>query len=240
MKKQIYDLFPLTVLKEKIYLPSAEKEKLVKFIFQSEKNTDHIEKHERRAWLGDIRGQEFLFNNSEFAILMKLIAESIKSYTEIFHIDNNQIDYYFQRCWATITRKDEEIVFHDHSQSHISFAYYLLKPEHSGDIKFRADSQNEIASGLFENEIESGLFEYGSTKFSYKTIKKYDTRNSSAVEVEIEEDSIIMFPSKIKHSTLPSKSEKPRISISGDICIMLKDSFGHKKLMPNFKNWKLF
>ena len=39
MKKQIYDLFPLTVLKEKINLSAAEKEKLVKFIFQSEKNT---------------------------------------------------------------------------------------------------------------------------------------------------------------------------------------------------------
>ena len=39
MKKKIYDLFPLTVLKEKINLSAAEKEKLVKFIFQSEKKS---------------------------------------------------------------------------------------------------------------------------------------------------------------------------------------------------------
>ena len=231
MQQQIYDLFPLTVLKQKINLSAVEKEKMVEFIFQSEENTEHIKKHENRAWLGDVRGHEFLFNNSEFKILMKLIAERIKSYGEIFHIDNTKINYYFQRCWATITRKDEQIFFHDHAQSHISFAYYLLKPENSGDIKFRADSQNEIATGLFEP---------GSTKFSYELIKKYDFRNSTAVEVEVEEDSIIMFPSKIKHATLPSKSEEARISISGDICITLKDSYGHEKLMPNLKNWKLF
>ena len=35
-------------------------------------------------------------------------------------------------------------------------------------------------------------------------------------------------------------SENPRISISGDVTIMLKNSYGHERLMPHFNNWQQF
>ena len=61
-----------------------------------------------------------------------------------------------------------------------------------------------------------------------------------AIQVHVKEDDIIIFPSKIKHSTIPNKSENPRISISGDITIMLKNSFGHERIMPHYDNWQSF
>ena len=57
---------------------------------------------------------------------------------------------------------------------------------------------------------------------------------------DVEQDSIIIFPSKTPHATLPNNSGHPRISISGDVTIMLKDSKGFEHLMPNFKNWTKF
>ena len=51
---------------------------------------------------------------------------------------------------------------------------------------------------------------------------------------------LLIFPSKTPHATLPNKSNSPRISISGDITIMLKNSEGFEHLMPNFKNWTKF
>ena len=57
---------------------------------------------------------------------------------------------------------------------------------------------------------------------------------------DLDQDSIIIFPSKTLHATVPNKSNKPRISISGDISIMLKESKGFEHLMPNFSNWKKF
>ena len=57
---------------------------------------------------------------------------------------------------------------------------------------------------------------------------------------DLDQDSIIVFPSKTPHATVPNKSGLPRISISGDISIMLKDSKGFEHLMPNFSNWKKF
>ena len=57
---------------------------------------------------------------------------------------------------------------------------------------------------------------------------------------DLDQDSIIIFQSKTLHATVPNKSNKPRISISGDISIMLKESKGFEHLMPNFSNWKKF
>ena len=71
-------------------------------------------------------------------------------------------------------------------------------------------------------------------------LKKIDHRNTPNVDLRIDEDDIIIFPSKTKHSTTPNITNNARISISGDITIMLKDSFGHERLMPHFSNWQQF
>ena len=69
-------------------------------------------------------------------------------------------------------------------------------------------------------------------------LKEINKRNTPNVDLHIEEDDIVIFPSKTKHSTIPNKNENPRISISGDISMLLKDSFGHERLMPHYNNWQ--
>ena len=68
--------------------------------------------------------------------LTKLIGEKIRMYIKMLNIDNDKIHLFIQRSWATITRSEENIQMHSHDQSNISFAYYPLKPEKSGDISF--------------------------------------------------------------------------------------------------------
>ena len=115
-------------------------------------------------------------------------------------------------------------------QSNISFAYYLLKPENSGNISFLVEPPpNEFAAGLLhEEKIKIGL------------LKNFSKRNAPTVDIHTKEDDIVIFPSKTKHATLPNTSDNPRISISGDISIMLKESFGHERLMPHYNNWQSF
>ena len=144
-------------------------------------------------------------------------------------LDNEKLYFFYQRSWATITRSKERIQPHSHDQSNISFAYYPLKPKDSGNIRFIVQPQNEIATGLFHPE-----------KLKLGLLKEVNNRNTPNVDLHIEEDDIIIFPSKTKHSTIPNNSEHPRISISGDISVMLKDSFGHERIMPHFNNWQQF
>ena len=71
-------------------------------------------------------------------------------------------------------------------------------------------------------------------------IKKANVYNSDKSMFDPNQGSIIIFPSKTPHATLPNKSSLPRISISGDVTIMLKNSNGFEHLMPNFRNWTKF
>ena len=157
------------------------------------------------------------------------VSEKIKKYTSMLNLDNSKLSFFYQRSWATITKNKERIQPHSHDQSNISFAYYLLKPKNTGDIRFISEPQNEIAKGMFHKEkLDLGL------------LQKIDHRNTPNVDLKVEEDDIVIFPSKTKHATTPNLTEQTRISISGDVTIMLKDSYGHERLMPHFENWQQF
>ena len=219
----------MSVVKDRADLSPEQKKEINDYIFSTEKTTQKINKRKYDAWLGDTRGHEFLFKNIIFENLSKIIGEKIKAYTSLLNIDNDKIEFFYQRSWATITREAERIQQHSHDQSNISFAYYPLKPKDSGNIKFFVQPQNEIATGLFHHEkVKLGL------------LKGVNIRNAPSIDLHIEENDIVIFPSKTKHATTPNKTNSPRISISGDVVIMLKDSFGHERLMPHYSRWQSF
>ena len=229
MSSEVFDFFPLTIFKDKIIISQKDKNELINFIFNSENEGKKMQKRKGDAWLGDTRGQEYLFKVPIMKNLSNLISERIKLYTAMLSLNNEKLYFYYQRTWATITKNKEQIRLHSHDQSNISFAYYLLKPKDSGNIRFSSESQNEIAKGLFHKEkLDLGL------------LKEVTKRNTPNIDLNVEEDNIIIFPSKTKHSTTPNVTQNTRISISGDVTIMLKDSSGHERLMPHFKNWQQF
>ena len=226
---KIFNLFPLTVLQSKIYLEDEERKILINEINKM-KHQDDKEKTSSYAWTGDTNGHEFLFSNNLFKNLSNKISSVIIEYLKTLEINTEYLDIYYQRSWATYTENEQSINFHTHSQSNISFAYYLLKPNNSGGIIFKSNElQNEIAKNIFTN-----------SKLEKSLINKPNPYNSDRSMFDLEQDSIIIFPSKTPHATVPNRSGLPRISISGDISIMLKDSKGFEHLMPNFSNWTKF
>ena len=222
----VFNLFPLTIIQDEVIIEEKERHVLVKEITKMKQKNDQS-KNSTFAWTGDTKGYEFLFANTTFKNISQKISEVIKKYLKALSINFEMLDIYYQRSWATFTDSDQQINFHTHSQSNISFAYYLLKPENSGGIIFKSNElQNEIAKNIFT-----------STKIDKSLINQPNIYNSDKSMFDPIQDSIFIFPSKTPHATLPNKSGFPRISISGDVTIMLKDSKGFEHLMPNFKNW---
>ena len=216
-------------MQEKISIEESERKILINEI-KKMKSSNYENKKNTYAWTGDTKGHEFLFSNILFKNLSIKISNTILEYLKQLEINTNLLDIYYQRSWATFTENDQKINFHTHSQSNISFAYYLLKPPGSGGIIFKSNElQNEIAKNIFT-----------SSKLEKSLIKKPNAFNSDRSMFDLEQDTIIIFPSKTAHATAPNKSGLPRISISGDISIMLKDSKGFEHLMPNFNNWTKF
>ena len=140
------------------------------------------------------------------------------------------IDFYMQRSWATVCDKDQYLNPHKHSQSNISFAYYLKKPLNSGNIVFSFnENPNEIADKLFSyDKVQKGL------------LSDINNLNQTVFEIDAMEDEIVIFPSKTAHSTMRNLSNEDRISISGDISIMLKNSNQFEHLLPNPNFWQKF
>ena len=93
-----------------------------------------------------------MHENKEFNKLFLEIEKNIKEYLENFSIDHTQINLYFQRSWATISRKKENIANHRHAQSHLSFAYYLKKNQDDSKISFFDHSRhNEFIPGFLDS-----------------------------------------------------------------------------------------
>jgi len=226
---EIFNLFPLTVTKDTIKIKEDERNILVEEIKKMKEN-NNIKIQDSYAWTGDTNGHEFLFSNKLFKNLSDKISIAVIKYLQMLEINTNLLDIYYQRSWATFTENEQSINFHTHSQSNISFAFYLVKPRGSGGIIFKSNElQNEVAKNIFTNsKIEKSL------------INKANAYNSDRSMFDLDQDTIIIFPSKTPHATVPNKSGKPRISISGDISIMLKQSKGFEHLMPNFCNWTKF
>ncbi len=226
MSDSFIDLFALSVFRKRIVLDDAYRSQLCQRVLEMERPQPDQES----AWLGDTGGFEFLFREPEFESLFVSIGDAVRCYTHELGLNNDLLSFYFQRSWATVSREGQRIFEHAHHQSHLSFAYYLQKPSDGGGIYFSvAEHPNEFAAGLFTL-----------SKAELDIIKRPNSKTLNRVYVEPEEGEILIFPSKTLHSTAPNMTTEPRISISADVVVTLRDSSGHETLMPAIENWQRF
>ena len=226
---KILNFFPLSILQDKINLSDKEKNSLldeVKVMKDNSQNSNY--KRDDRSWTGDTQGHEFIHKNNKFDGFFFLLQKIIDLYLDFLKIDKNQIEPYIQRSWVTISVGKEAIADHKHLQSHLSFAYYLKKsPEDSNFVLYDEVFRNEFIPGLFNSK----------TLKDKKVVKEMSISTAPKIVVKVEENDIILFPSKTLHSTEPNKSNNERISISGDITFLSKDSSFLEHLTPRFENW---
>lgn len=230
INQKLIHLFPLTIYKSHLGLTDSERKELIEDVYLQEKQSKNVKyKNNYNSWTGDTQGFEFLFLNKKFNRLFSLISKEIKAYTEVIGIHSEKIDFYYQRAWATISRKGENISMHSHNQSHITFAYYLKKKKDDGKLVFHNEkAQNEISSGMFNSNLyKENLF-------------KPNYANAARCNFPPELDEIVIFPSKTQHSTITNETSDDRMSISGDISIISKNSENLETLLTPINKWKKF
>ncbi len=225
----LINLFPLTIIKDKILIRDEEKINMINEIRDMKKNSKNINYQTKtNAWTGDTQGYEFIHKNKNFKKLFDEIAKRVWVYLNYIEIDKELIDLYIQRSWATISEGNERIKKHRHFQSHISFAYYLKKnKEDSNFVVFDESYKNEVMPGIFRSD----------TALKKGIVKKMNQFNVTQAVVNIQENDIVIFPSKTIHSTQPSFNNNERISISADIACVAKDSKLLEMGMPPLNEW---
>ena len=227
---KVHNFFPLSILQDQIKLIDEEKIKLINDIRAMKSNSQNSDYQKNDAsWTGDTQGYEYIFNIPKFENLFLEVKKKIEIYLDFLKIDKDQIEIYIQRSWATVSNSSEVISKHQHLQSHLSFAYYLKKNvEDSNFIIYDDDKKNEFIPGLFGSK----------TLIQKKLIKEISFSTATRIALDVKEDDIVIFPSKTPHSTDQIKTNSERISISGDVIFVAKDTTNIEHLMPNFKNWK--
>ncbi|WP_428079109.1 putative 2OG-Fe(II) oxygenase [Candidatus Pelagibacter sp.] len=227
---KVHNFFPLSILQDQINLTDEEKTILINDIRVMEQNSQNSNyKIKQASWTGDTQGYEYIYNNPNFDKLFSEIKKKIDNYLDFLKIDKDQIEIYIQRSWATISKNDEVISKHQHLQSHLSFAYYLQKNQKDSNfVIYDDEKKNEFIPGLFGSK----------TLFQKKLIKEISFSTATRITLNVNENDIIIFPSKTSHSTEQIKFNNERISISGDVVFLAKNSNLIEHLTPNFNNWK--
>ena len=225
----LINLFPLTIIKDKIAITEKERNLMIEEVRKMKINSKNLSYQSKtNAWTGDTQGYEFIHKNEKFKKLFDEIMKRIWGYLSYIEIDNKLVDLYIQRSWATISERNERIKKHRHFQSHISFAYYLKKnAQDSNFVVFDESYKNEVMPGIFRSEtaLQKGI------------VKKMNQFNVTQAIVNVEENDIVIFPSKTIHSTQPSQNNDERISISADVVCVAKDSNLLEMGMPPLSEW---
>jgi len=223
-------IFPVGIGKDVIELDSNYKLELINNVINQEK-LNKINIDAQSSWTGDTNNNEYLHNIKLYEKLYTQINEKLKIYIRSLGYKEESLNIYFERSWATVSRNTQQIALHAHLQSHISFAYYLSLPTGSGNLEFYNDrSYNELINGTFSKpklllELTTNLNQY----------------NAPSIQINIQENEIYFFPSKLKHRTTVGDNTEPRISMSSDIVVTLKKERNNTELgMADIANWKKF
>ena len=123
--QKIFNFFPLTVYKSTLSLSENEKNEMIEEVRLMEKKSKNLDyKSATKAWTGDTQGFEYLHNNPKFKNLFIQINNCILEYLESLSVNHTKLDLYFQRSWATISKKTEHIDNHSHDP--VSYTHLTL------------------------------------------------------------------------------------------------------------------
>lgn len=121
------------------------------------------------------------------------------------------------KSWISRARKKEqEIPWHIHSTSQISFVYYINVPKNSNCLQFmNFNAPNNLFLGMNS--------EYKNKE--RMIVSNYNHNNANTFYIMPQEGNIVLFPSSTRHCTknIDGDFDGERLSIVGDIVLILKE-----------------
>lgn len=133
-----------------------------------------------------------LIKNDKFLFFYNHIRPLI---SEFFEQLDYRDDWHFVNSWAAVYPKGAWVPLHDHKIMEWSGVYYVSAPEGCGDITFTDPKEYALAA------------EPPNTRWRGNYKQKFNPKNGK----------IILFPSYVKHETVPNQSEEDRVIISFNI-----------------------
>mgnify|MGYP001471534077 FL=1 len=212
---QIFNIFPTT-----LYVSEIDKHKEYKSKFyELYSKYDYEQKSFRdgEEWFNttsENAGNPLIHLEDSLSELFEDIIYNVKIYVLEILKYQNIFDYVITKSWLSRSRATyENIKWHSHSTSHVSFSYYLNTPPNSHDIKFaNPHNTNSLFVGLNNSDVKDGVAERNEL-------------NASTFHLNPKEGSLILFPSSLNHCThcTSDKFSGERLAIVGDVTLVYKE-----------------
>ena len=101
--------------------------------------------------------------------------------------------------WAIINKKNSYNVRHNHQNCYLSSAYYIKKPENSGDITFYDPKEAKT--------------------YRFPEVEKHTNYSAQSITIKPEEGDLLIFPSYLYHEVGTNLSDEERVVVSFNIDI---------------------
>ena len=165
---------------------------------------------------GEILGRSDIHHVDQFKPFYQEITINAYQYLNALGVDYELFDLYVTKSWLSIIDKpDYHMKSHSHTVSDISFVYYLNVPENADAISF---SNMNLPNALFHDLLNQ--------ERPNNFVKQVLPSNFNSFFIVPTEGTLIMFPGKQVHGTVPNPSGLPqsgkRVAIVGDINLYLK------------------
>ena len=212
---QIFNIFPTTLYLSQIDKHEEYKSKFYKLYSKYDYEQKSVRDGEE--WFNttsENAGNPLIHLEDSLSELFEDIIYNVKIYVLEILKYQNIFDYVITKSWLSRSRATyENIKWHSHSTSHVSFSYYLNTPPNSHDIKFaNPHNINSLFVGLNNSDVKDGVAERNEL-------------NASTFHLNPKEGSLILFPSSLNHCThcTSDKFSGERLAIVGDVTLVYKE-----------------
>ena len=231
MTFETFNIFPTTIYVGEMVNHQKYKEEFDKVYPQYD--------YEETSWdntVSENLGKPFIHLEDNLDSLFYEIANHAKKYVCDVLEYKDIFNYVITKSWLSRARRpDNEIRWHFHSTSHISFVYYLSTPDNSHPLEFQNNcTRNDLFKAMNAEDEDTA---------DRNIVKNYNPLNSPAFYMHPIEGTLVLFPSSLVHHTrfMGGDFKGERLGIVGDITLMLKeDQLNFSMGYIDNKYWKKY
>jgi len=195
---KVHNLWPIPVYDSKIPVKQEWKDVVVNLEYERTEINN-----------SDISKDRYILNN--MSQLRTQIEKHCEHYVRKYLTIKSNVQFYLLNSWSNIHGPGEYSQIHCHANSIISGVYYPIFPKNSGGLCLHK-------SWNYKNLIDQNIMlEY----------EEYNNITASKYLLDIEEGTIVMFPSHLDHSVEKNNSNEKRYSIAFNFYV--RGKFGKKE-----------
>lgn len=223
---KISTFFPLSVYSVRGGLDVDTRQAIVEDIDKC--STVSAENGDGAAWTGDVNGFHQVHNNPLYAPVFNAVGIAIREYLPAIGVSDTAFDYFYIRSWGVRQTGDQTVKYHNHGDAHLSVVYYPKVPEGSGKLQlFNHDPPNMLFSGMFNEE-----------QYADGTLDSKNPQCRDHHSLTVDDDLLVIFPSKTYHRTTENESDQPRYSVTADVVLVLKSADKKEYGLPPLSVWR--